>query len=308
MTIPNTQKHILITGGSGFIGSHLAKYLQTQGYTVSILTRNTQVNIDRNTHISMVSSLDNANEEYDIIINLAGESIAQRWTKKSKERILNSRIKMTEKIIAYIQKSSKRPQLLISGSAIGIYGTSKHEIFTETSPITSSDFTAHVCKLWEDKALEAEAYGVRVVLLRTGIVLGQGAGALSKMLTAFKLGLGGKMGSGSQVMSWIDIQDLIAIVKFTIEHQDIQGIINAVAPNPVNNATFTKTLAHILHRPSFFTMPAFVIKLIFGKEMPSELLVNGQSVSADKVSLCGYKFAYPTLEESLERILKKGDK
>jgi len=302
------QKTILITGGSGFIGSNLAKYLQTQGYTVTILTRNTQANTDHNTHISMVSSLDNTDEEYDIIINLAGESIAQRWTKKSKECILNSRIKMTEEIIAYIQKSNKRPELLISGSAIGIYGTSKNEIFTETSPITSSDFTAHVCKPWEDKALEAEAYGVRVVLLRTGIVLGQGGGALSKMLTPFKLGLGGKMGSGSQVMSWIDIQDLIGIVKFTIEHQDIQSSINAVAPNPVNNATFTKTLAHILHRPSFFTMPAFVIKLIFGKEMPSELLVNGQSVSADKVSLCGYKFSYPTLEESLERILKKGDK
>jgi len=302
------QKTILITGGSGFIGSHLAKYLQAQGYAVSILTRNTSPNKNVNPHISMITSLDNADIEYDIIINLAGESIAQRWTRNSKERIVDSRIDMTDKIIAYIQKSSKKPELLISGSAIGIYGISKHETFTETSPITSSDFTAHVCKLWEDKALEAEAYAVRVVLLRTGIVLGQGGGALSKMLTPFKLGLGGKMGSGSQMMSWIDIQDLVGIVNFTIEHQDIHGSINAVSPNPVNNATFTKTLAHILNRPSFFTMPSFVIKLIFGKEMPSELLVNGQSVSADKVSLCGYKFAYPTLEESLERILQKGDK
>ena len=186
------QKTILITGGSGFIGSNLAKYLQTQGYAVSILTRKAQANTDHDTHISMVSSLDNIDIEYDIIINLAGESIAQRWTKKSKERILHSRLDMTDKIITYIQKSNKKPELLISGSAIGIYGTSTHETFIETSPVTSTDFTSHVCKLWEDKALEAEAYGVRVVLLRTGVVLGQGGGALSKMLTPFKLGLGVK--------------------------------------------------------------------------------------------------------------------
>jgi uncharacterized protein (TIGR01777 family) len=232
----------------------------------------------------------------DIIINLAGEPIAQRWTSEKKDKIFKSRIETTETIVDYIKVSHKKPLLLISGSAIGYYGTDNYVEFKEnTLPVTTSAaFSRRLCAAWENQAIKAESYGVRTVLLRIGAVLEKNGGVLQKLLTPFRIGLGGPIGDGHQWFSWIDREDLIGLILY---------IIATPAPNPVLNSVFVKTLADVLRRPHIFPTPAWALRLVFGG-MADEIMLEGQKVVPQKAVEAGYKFLYPSLILSLQKILR----
>jgi uncharacterized protein (TIGR01777 family) len=293
----------LITGGTGFVGKKLIANLLQNQQKIIVLTRSknkaeklfgNQVRVIENLS-EIVSS-----EKIDQIINLAGEPIAdKRWNKKQKEILLNSRIQNTQNIINLISRLEQKPATLISASAIGFYGSRGDEELDENS-LAGQEFTANLCQKWEECANQASSFGVRVCLVRFGIVLGKNGGALAKMLPAFKLGLGGKIGSGKQFMSWIDIDDLVAAINFLIANQNLNGIFNVTAPNPVTNQEFTKTLAKTLNRPAFFNMPALAVKILFG-EMGEALLLNGQKVLPKRLLASGFRFDCGNLEDALEK-------
>jgi uncharacterized protein (TIGR01777 family) len=242
-------------------------------------------------------------ENQDIVINLAGEPIAdKRWSNTQKEIICNSRWTVTEQISTFIQQAKNPPSLFISGSAIGIYGRQNVESIDESFQGFHPEFTHRVCKTWEHKALSAKSTKTRVAILRTGIVLDSKAGALSKMLTPFKLGVGGKISHGDQVMSWIHIEDVIAAILHIKNTPTLEGAINITAQTPVTNKHFTAALAKVLNRPNFMTTPAFMLKVIFG-EM-ADLLLFGQHVIPDKLQKSGFKFKYPTIEAALKNLFQ----
>jgi uncharacterized protein len=242
-------------------------------------------------------------EGVDAVIHLAGESISRRWTRALKKRILDSRAKGTKLLADALAKLTRPPKVLVSTSAIGIYGDrAGSETLDETAAPASDDFLADVCKQWEAATAPAAAAGIRVVELRVGIVLSGAGGALKEMLTPFKLGLGGKIGSGKQVMSWIDIDDLVFAYQQALFDTSLSGPVNAVAPNPVTNREFSKTLGHVLHRPSFAPLPGFVVKLMFG-EMGKSLLLGGARVAPARLAGAGFQFAHPTLEDALRHQL-----
>jgi len=297
------KKRLLITGGSGFIGCRLVPVLLTQGYDVTILTRNPEKTaLHFNKAVLAINQLNDA-DIFDIVINLAGQGITdKRWTQDIKKQLRDSRIVTTQKIIQYLQAASKKPELLISGSAIGYYGNQAEKLIDEQMSGDNS-FSSKLCFDWEHEAQQAEALGIRSCYLRTGIVLGKNGGALSKMLPAFKLGLGGPMGNGRQWMSWIHIDDLVGIILHVINNKDIKGAINGTAPTPVTNKEFSSTLARVLKRPAFLTMPAFILKLMLG-EMAQELLLSGQRVIPKKILDAGYDFQYAELEEALWEVVK----
>lgn len=291
--------HILISGGTGFIGNHLSSYLLSQGYKITILTR--AIPLEKKSSFHYINSLNNK-DSYDVIINLAGTSInSARWNDKVKNEIYNSRINSTQKIIDYIEKTDKKPSLFINGSAIGFYGTHPEKQFIESTNKEGSTFLSNLCEHWENIASKANSFNVRTCYLRTGIVLGSDGGALKSMIIPFKLGLGAVLGSGTQFMSWIHIDDVVHSILFIIQNKNIDGPCNIVAPNPVTNKDFSKTLARLLHRPCLFSIPRFVIKILLG-EMGLELLLNSQYVVPDKLVKNGYKFKYPNLTEALENI------
>ncbi len=238
----------------------------------------------------------------DAVIHLAGEPVAQRWTAAVKERIRASRVEGTRALIAGLAAASRKPKVLISASAIGIYGSRKDEVLTESSP-RGSGFLADVTAAWEEEARRAESLGVRVVLPRIGVVLGTDGGALSKMLPAFKSGGGGRMGTGEQWMSWIHIDDLVGLIVFALAGDGLRGPVNATAPNPVRNAEFTYELAGVLHRPAIVAMPALILKLIFG-EM-SSVLIDSQRVSPEAALRAGYAFRFTELRAALEDLLQR---
>lgn len=291
----------LITGGTGFIGSKLVENLLENGHRVTILSRKNSTN-------SQVRSVYNLaeiseNEKIDYVINLAGEPIAaKRWSKKQKEILLNSRLKITKEIIELIAKLNDKPQALISASAVGFYGSNDDRQLTETSP-HQAEFTHQLCKSWEEQALEANKFGVRTCIARFGIVLGKNGGALKKMSAAFKLGLGGKIGSGKQFMSWIHLDDAIAAINFLINNQNLSGAFNLTAPNAVNNSQFTHILAKTLHRPAFFDMPNLAVKILFG-EMGETLLAKGQNVAPKNLLDADFQFKFEKLEMALADIYK----
>lgn len=296
----------LITGGTGLIGSNLCKFLirKYQNIDITVLTRNASLkSISSNRQIKFIDNFNNLESFYDIIINLAGESINKRWTLKRKALILSSRIDITKKIIEYISKASQKPDLFISGSAIGFYGSDDNRIFTEDSKMDESGFTHQLCKEWENTANNAKNYGVRVVNLRTGIVLANNGGILQEMLLPFKLGLGCKIGSGKAWMSWIHINDICNIIMHIIENKNIEGPVNACSPSPVQNIDFSKALAKSLNRPLFFTMPIFIVKIIFG-EMGDALLLSGQKVLPIKITKSGYIFEFDNINKALANIIK----
>lgn len=299
------KKRLLITGGSGFIGSRLVPVLIEQGYDVVILTRNPDQTARQFKHtvsaINKLDSLDDA-DVFDVVINLAGQGITdKRWTPGIKKQLRESRITITRKLIRYLQVSEKKPECFISGSAIGYYGDQGEKLVDEDASGDSS-FSSKLCLDWEAEAKPAELLGIRTCYLRTGIVLGNKGGALAKMLPAFKLGLGGSMGDGRQWMSWIHIDDLIGIIIHTINDKEIKGAINGTSPNPVTNRVFSSTLARVLRRPAFLALPAFVLKLLLG-EMAKELLLSGQRVIPEKILLSGYNFQYAELENALREVL-----
>ncbi len=274
------KKRLLITGGSGFIGSRLVPVLLDQGHDVTVLTRNPdKTALHFNHAVTTVEQLNKLNdtEAFDVVINLAGQGITdKRWTQNIKKQIRDSRISTTQNLISYLQGVEKKPELLISGSAIGYYGMQGDEPLDEQASADNS-FSSRLCVDWEREAQHAEVLGIRTCYLRTGIVLGKKGGALSKMLPAFKLGLGGPMGSGRQWMSWVHIDDLIGIILHVFDNKDVKGAINATAPNPVSNKVFSSILGRGLKRPAFLPMPAFVLKLMLGEMATGVTIIRSAS-------------------------------
>ena len=295
---------ILITGATGLIGSALCKLLANKHELIA-LTRN--INKAKNTLPNSIDVLDNLEDlnfdDLDAVINLAGEPIAdKRWSAQQKQRIFQSRLGITEQIVTKINASDAPPKVFISGSAIGFYGRQPAEnVITESYSSTYPEFSHQLCKQWEELALQAQSPDVRVCLLRTGIVLSKQGGALDKMLPPFKLGLGGKMASGKQMMSWIHIDDMINAIVFLLDEPNAHGAFNLTAPEPVSNTNFTQILANTLNRPALFPMPEFVLKLLFG-EM-SDLLIYGQNVIPEKLEQQGFKFKFETLDTALNEVL-----
>jgi uncharacterized protein len=276
--------NIAITGASGFVGSRVTEKLRQQGPEVHALGRTPSTE-----HLASA----------DAIIHLAGEPVAQRWTPEAKQRIYASRVEGTRNLVNAISNNARRPQVLVCASAIGIYGSRGDEILKEDSP-PDSDFLARVVVDWEKAARSAEALGIRVVNLRFGVVLGNG-GALAKMLPPFKLGIGGRLGSGTQWTSWIHIDDAVKLILFAMENGQVRGALNATAPNPVTNAQFTRELARVLHRPAIFPVPPFALRLMFG-EMAGVILAS-QRVLPAAAQAAGFQFRYSDLPSALANLL-----
>lgn len=296
--------NILITGGTGFIGHVLTKSLIDQGHAVTVLSRNT----DKVTQIcgpgvNALGSLSQLKEEdsYQIIINLAGAPLVDvRWTEDRKQLIRASRIDLTEHLISCIARMTVKPELLISGSAIGYYGNQGDTVLTEQST-PYEDFSAQLCADWEAAAKQAEQFGVRVCLIRTGLVIADGGGFLQRLIPQFRFGLGGRLGNGKQWMSWIHRQDWINIAQTMIADSTMQGAYNATAPNPVTNAEFTRILAQCLKRPALLSFPAWLLKIPLG-EM-SQLVLGSQRVIPERLLAQGFKFQYDNLAAALNEAL-----
>ncbi|MBI4843550.1 MAG: TIGR01777 family protein [Nitrospirae bacterium] len=313
--------NILITGGTGFIGSALTRELRNSGHTVIITTRHSSDSKDKITWNPPALLPSDIISEIDAVINLAGEPIApERWTEERKKRIMSSRVETTRALVASIKQNEEHaplslptgqagplfrgerkrlPKVLISASAIGYYGAHEDEYVTEDTP-PASDFLAEVCKAWEAEALKAQESGIRVVLIRIGGVLESDGGALKQMMIPFKFFAGGPIGSGRQWLSWIHRDDLTGIIRFALENDFISGPVNGTAPNPVRNREFSTALGKAMKRPSFLAVPAFIVKLTLG-ELGSVLL-TGQRVLPEKALKAGYKFRYPDLDDALKAI------
>lgn len=302
---------VLITGSTGLVGTALVKALASDGHTVCRLMR-PQSKTTSSTKDGFDVPWNPATDELggagvgpDAVVNLAGASIAGgRWTKKRKELLGTSRIDTTRALVHALAKMSARPHVLVSASAIGIYGDRGDEVLTEGSK-PGADFLADLARGWESEALKAEALGIRVVLARFGIILARHGGALAKMLLPFKLGAGGRLGSGKQWMSWITLEDVVGIIRFALENRAVRGTINVVAPQPVQNVEFTKTLAKALHRPALFPAPAFALRLALG-EMADALLLSSQRVTPQVLQKLSYRFLHPELSAALNAVLPRG--
>jgi uncharacterized protein (TIGR01777 family) len=244
-------------------------------------------------------------EGFDAVVNLAGENIAVKWTEDQKQKILQSRIESTKTLVNALIRLKRPPNILINASAIGYYGNRGDEVCNEESS-PGQGFLAEVCQQWEEAAHPAEEKGIRVVLLRIGIVLSPDGGALAKMLPVFKFGAGGKFGSGEQYMSWIAIDDLVGIILFTLNQENLKGPVNAVAPEPVRNVDFVKILGKTLNRPEILPVPETALKLLAGKEMAEEMLLSSTYVEPKKLLQSGYSFIYPNLEKALNYLIEKG--
>ena len=277
---------VMVLGGNGFIGRHLVRALEGRGDTVSVMS------------LRDPGAAAAATAGHDAVVNLAGASVSERWTAAQKTAIAESRIDLPRAYLAALGTREAKPSAYISASAIGYYGTSATATFTESSP-PGDDFLARGCVGWETEARRAEALGMRVALVRTGLVLGTDGGALAKLLPLFRLGLGGPIGSGMQWYSWIHIDDLIGIYLLALD--GASGPLNGTAPAPVTNAAFTKALGAAVHRPAFFPVPPFAIGLLLGEG--SIVVVEGQRVLPEATHERGYAFLYPTLGGALEALV-----
>lgn len=298
--------NILITGGSGLIGQHLiGSLIQTKNH-ITVLTRDSVKSARKlPIGVNLIESLSQKNiDNHEVVINLAGEPIAEkRWSKTQKQKICLSRWQITTQLAELIKNANTPPKVFISGSAIGIYGRQGNEKIDESYTNYHQEFTHDVCKKWEQVALEAASAQTRVALLRTGIVLDTHGGALAKMLLPFKLGIGGKIASGQQFMSWIHIEDMVTAILHIMNTQTLAGAINITSEHAVSNQEFAKTLARTLYRPSVFTTPSFILKALFG-EM-ADLLLFGQNVIPQKLVNTGFTFKYPTLDAALNNLIKQ---
>lgn len=304
---------ILITGGSGFLGTALTQSLKTQGVkgdtaSVTWVSRSVEKEKTKNIADDVISydDLASTNETYDVIINLAGAGIADsRWTDARKQELFDSRLKPTQAVIDYIERIGNKPKLLISGSAIGWYGIQQENDPTaldETSPVTKTDFAHEICQKWEQLALTATD-AVPVAIVRTGVVIAPEGGMVGRLITPFKMGTGGKLGNGQQIMSWISRTDWVRAVIFIIEQNlthtlPTQQIYNLTNPTPISNAAFTNAMGTWLHRPTLMTLPAFVVKTMFG-EM-STLLLDGQRVVPTALLDKGFEFNDLTVLDALK--------
>lgn len=299
---------ILVSGASGLVGTKLTAALTAAGYQVGRLVRQRSraagSDVVWNPAEGQLEA--SALADCDAVINLAGENIASgRWSAKRKDQILHSRVNGTRTIATALAAVADRPRTLINASAIGYYGDRGGERLSESSSAGSGDFLSGVCREWEHSTEPAAKAGVRVVLERFGIILSSQGGALKKMLLPFRLGLGGKIGSGRQYMSWVAIDDVIGATLYCLSSPALNGPVNVVAPQPVSNAEFTKTLGRVLGRPTIFPMPALAARLAFG-QMADELLLASQRVEPSRLLDAGYVFKYPDLEPALVHVLGRG--
>ncbi|WP_409522802.1 TIGR01777 family oxidoreductase [Nitrincola sp. MINF-07-Sa-05] len=292
---------VLITGGTGFIGRHVCAALLSRDDQVVVLSRS-DTGGELDDRVQRVTRLSQIDGEIDAIINLAGAAIVdQRWTDERKALLRASRIDTTRALNAWISELEKKPSVMISGSAVGFYGSQDEKLLGETAE-PKPGFSHQLCLDWESEAMLAEKMGVRVCVIRTGIVLGNG-GALSKMLLPFKLGLGGPIADGHQWMSWIHMDDEVAAILWLLDHPVLEGAFNLTAPRPVSNGVFSKSLGRVLGRPAFFRMPGFVMELMLGEA--SELLIEGQRVIPEKLLASGFSFRFDDLDEALADVLKE---
>lgn len=283
------MKTIAITGASGFVGTNLSEVFKQNGYEVRAIKRDELKDIEK---------LSSILEGTQAVINLAGANIIARWSEEYKKLLYSSRIDTTKALIEAMKKCEVKPKTLISTSAVGIYSNKKE--YNEENIEYADDFLGGVCKDWEKTALEAKEFGVRVAIFRFGIVMGKG-GALSKMLTPFKLGIGGTIGDGSQAFSFIHIDDLVNAYMFALENENISGEYNLTAPVPTTNKGLTKALGVTLHRPTFLPVPQFALQLIFSEG--AKVLTDGQSVVPKRLLDAGFNFKYKTIEETIENLL-----
>jgi len=298
------RRHLLVTGATGFVGRRLVEALTAAGHDVTVLTRDSRRTEVLRPPFRVVSSLDQiaSDAAIDAIINLAGEPIADGlWTRARRRRILRSRVRITREVVRLIARLDKHPDVLVSGSAIGWYGLWQDEALTEFDG-SKACFTHRVCEAWERTARRARALGVRVVLLRTGLVLGTEGGLLSRMLTPFEYGLGGPIGSGAQWMSWIERDDLVRLIVHIVATPRLSGPINATAPGPVRNAAFALELGRALNRPTRLRVPSALLHRLAGA-FADELLIGGQRVLPAKAEDSGFQFRHTTLASALAAML-----
>ncbi|HEY9908635.1 MAG TPA: TIGR01777 family oxidoreductase [Thermosynechococcaceae cyanobacterium] len=297
---------VAITGATGFVGSRLVERLLAEGHQVVALVRHP----DRATFptsVEVVPYTPEANwqaaiEGCDGVVNLAGEPIAEkRWTPEHKQEILNSRKIGTQKLVAAIAQANPKPSVLVNASAIGFYGTSETASFDETSP-AGNDFLAEVCTNWEAEAAQVKQAGVRLVILRIGVVLGNG-GAIAKMLPPFKLFAGGPLGTGRQWFSWIHREDLISLILLALTRSDLEGTYNATAPNPVRMAELSTALGQVLNRPSWLPVPGFALEALLGDG--AKVVLEGQQVRPDRTQAMGFEYRYPTVKQALEEVVSQ---
>jgi uncharacterized protein (TIGR01777 family) len=294
---------VLITGGSGFIGQALCPVLLARGWQVSVVSRDLQAAAEVLPQgVRLLADIEGAGGA-DAVVNLAGAPLAgQRWTERYKQLLRESRLRTTEALLAWMQGLTVRPAVLVSGSAIGYYGPRDDTPLTETDP-PGDDFGAHLAADWEAAAWPARQLGMRTACLRTGVVLDGGGGALQQLLTPYRLGLGGPIGSGAQWFSWIHREDLVRLIVWLIEQDTLDGPVNATAPEPVRQRDFAAALGRALHRPTVLPTPGFALKAAFG-EM-GQMLIDGQRVIPARAQGQGFQFLYPTLDDALARSLER---
>lgn len=297
---------VFMTGGSGFVGTYLSRELARQGYEITILTRK-ETPPRRDEPLIRFLTGDPTREgpwmaavpDHDWIINLAGASVFTRWSEAHKREIHDSRILTTRNLVTALERDD-RGQLFCSTSAIGYYGPRGDEDIIEDSP-GGEDFLSQLAREWEAEALKAQDLGIRVVITRFGIVLGKGGGALAQMARAFKMFVGGRLGSGEQFFSWIHQEDHARAFLFVKDHPDLKGPVNFTSPNPVRNRELTRALGRILGRPTFLPAPAFMVRLVLGEF--GEVLLTGQKVLPRKLLAAGFEFRFPFIDQALEDLL-----
>jgi hypothetical protein len=297
---------VVVSGSSGLVGSALVEALTKEGHEVWSLVRRTPREGAREIQWNPLKGVDDVSalEGADAVVHLAGENIAEgRWTDEKKARIRESRVAGTRVLSEALARLQRPPQSFLCASAIGFYGDRGAEVLTEESA-AGEGFLPEVCREWEAATGPASAREIRVVLLRFGVILAGEGGALEKMLTPFRMGVGGKIGSGEQYMSWITLEDTIGVIKHALKDETLSGPVNVVAPQPVTNQEFTKTIGHVLSRPTIFTVPAFAARLAFG-EMVDAALLASERVEPARLKQSGYVFQHPELEGALRHLLKK---
>jgi len=295
---------VVISGASGLIGSSLTTSLQADGHRVRRLVRGGVSGGDNIAWDPETGRIDApALEAVDAVVNLAGEGIGeQKWTDEQKRRIRDSRVRGTAALAAAAAGREQKPRVFISGSAVGYYGNRGDEMLTEQSA-PGDDFLGELCQAWEAETRTAADAGVRTVVIRTGLVLAKHGGALAPLLLPFKLGLGGKQGSGKQWMSWIALVDEVAAIRAAIDNEQLRGPVNLVAPNAVTNEEFARTLGRVLHRPTLLPTPMLPLRLRFGAELVDTLLLSGQHVTPGVLEAAGFTFRQPVLTGALESII-----
>ncbi|MCU0532285.1 MAG: TIGR01777 family oxidoreductase [Hydrococcus sp. Prado102] len=297
---------IAITGASGFVGSRLVEKLKAEGHQILVFTRNLEraQRIFHNVEIVVYQPTESGDWQQKIagcdgVVNLAGEPIAERWTPEHKKAILESRQLGTQKLVEAIAMANPKPSVLVNASAIGYYGTSETATFDENSA-PGSDFLAQVCQAWETEAKKVKEAGVRLVIVRIGIVLGNG-GALAKMVPPFKIFAGGPLGNGRQWFSWIHREDLVNLIIQALKRPEIEGTYNATAPNPVRMSQLCQTLGEVINRPSWLPVPDFALELLLGES--AKVVLEGQQVLPKATQAIGFQYQYPTLKPALTEIV-----